>query len=559
MTSATQPARMSGLSLRRTEFTWRQWGDWWWLGALLLVAIVIRLWLFRGFMGSDDVIYATRGLEVLAGLWSPSDYNGALRYGINLPIAAAVGLLGRSEGALAAWGLICSLGEIAVIYVYALRIWGTRVAVSASLVLATIPQHIDSATNITADAPFAALLTLSMVLLHFGVSSGKAVLLVGAGLAVGFAGWIKPEAAIVFSIPFGILALAFTASRRKVLWLVFGAAAAASLNLMLFTWAFADPFYYAHVLARQIKAGSANPASWQSYDANFYFRLLFLDGRTLWLAPMLAVLGAWFAVYAQGQAQRRTGLFTVLWAIFLLVFFSFFVYSLSPLRLIPKQTNYAIIFAAPIAVLAGVALARMRAEASIALMAVLCIGGVLLAALDGYGHNLHAASHRDTIRFAQANRSSVVYASGQTLNLNHVLGLMGQENAGNLLPLKEMTEVIAVPHSLPEGFPIIAAYHSAWPEWRGEMAGLLQGAGAHCVRQIAQSVGAPSVTDLLVTRIVRAVRASLPSWADRQMRFTDKLLLPEFVQFYSVDRGCLAQIRKTALLSSKASGGLEPK
>lgn len=542
MTHVTKPARISDASITLTELTLRRWGDWLSLGPLLVVAIAIRLWLFRGFMGSDDVIYATRGLEVLAGLWTPSDYNGALRYGVNLPIAAAVGLLGRSEGALAAWGLACSLGEIAIVYAYSVRVWGTRVAVFAGLVLATIPQHIDSATNIAADAPFAALLTLSMVLLHFGVSTGKAVTLVGAGLALGFAGWIKPEAALIFSMPFGIMALTFMQDRRQVLWLVLGAAAAASLNLALFAWAFGDPFYYAHVVARQLKGGSANSTSWQSHDANFYFRLLFIDGRTLWLAPMLALLGAWFTVRTQHPAQRRTGFFTVLWVCLLLLFFSFFVYSLSPLRLIPKQTNYALIFAAPIAVLAGVALARMKTVAAIAMIALLGIGGLLLAALDGYGHNLHAATHRDTIRFAQANRSATVFASSQTLNLNHVLGLMGQENATNLLPLKEIAKTNGVKLSLPDGVQIIAAYYPGWPEGLGDVARLFQGETGHCMRQIAMAVGEPSATDILVTRIVSTVRAFLPSWADRHVRFTDKLLLPEPVRFYAVDRVCLAQV-----------------
>ncbi len=538
----TTHARMSVTSMKTSEFTSRRWVDMLLLGALLVMATVIRLWLFRGFRGSDDVIYATRGLEIVAGLWTPSDYNGALRYGVNLPIAAAVSLLGQSEGALAAWGLVCSLGEIAIVYAYALRAWGTRVAVFASLVLATIPQHIDSATNIAADAPFSAMLTLSMILLYFGVISKRAVLLVGAGLAVGFAGWIKPEAAIVFCMPIGIMALTFMQDRSQVIWLVFGAAAAASLNLALFAWAFGDPFYYAHVFDRMIKASVGNTISWQSDDAFFYFRLLFVDGRTLWLAPMLALLGGWFAVRTNDPVRRRTGYFTVLWVTLLLLFFSFFVYSLSPLRLIPKQTNYAIIFAAPITVLAGVALARMKTGVAFTFIFLLGIGGLLLAALDGYGHNLHVATHRDTIRFAHANRSAVVLASSQTLILNHVLGLMGQENASNLLSLKEIAESNRVNPSLPVGTQIVAAYYPGWPEARGNVARLFQGESLHCMRQVAQSVGVPSATDNLVIRRVSTVRASLPSWVDRHLRFTDRLLFPEPVRFYSVDRVCLAQL-----------------
>lgn len=515
-----------------------------WIPVVLLVfAAAIRLWQFRGFMGSDDAIYAIRGLEVAAGNWIPSDYNGALRYGVNLPIAAAVGLFGQSEVVLAAWGLACSLGEIAMVYAYALRAWGTRTAVFACLVLACIPQHISSATDMAADAPFAAMLTLSMVLLYFGISNGKVLLLIVAGLAVGFAGWVKPEAALVFSMPFGIMALIFMHDRRQILWPVVAAAAVASLNLAMFAWAFGDPFYYVNVLSQQLKAGLVNPSSWQSYDANFYFRLLFVDGRTFWLAPMLALLGTWFALRSQEPPPWRTGYFTVLWISLLLLFFSVFIYSLTPLRLIPKQTNYALIFAAPVSVLAGLALARMRNWAAIALMALVGIGGVFLATLGGYGHHLHAATHRDTIHFAQANQSSVVFSASQTLNLNRAFDLMGQENADNLRPLKELAAVNGSLQAVPIGVQMIAAYYPGWPEARGDLARLINGKSSQCLQQIGEAVGQPNATENAAMRFVGTVRAFLPGWIDKQVRFTDKLLSPERVRFYAIDRVCLAKMQ----------------
>lgn len=561
MTSVAQSVRVSNLPVQVTKSIWHRDVDLWWLVALLSVALAIRLWLFRGFFGSDDVVYATRGLEVLAGLWTPFDYNGALRYGMNIPIAAAVGLFGRSEGALAAWGLTCSLGEIALVYAYSVRVWGTRVAVFAGLVLATIPQHIDSATNIAADAPFSALLTLAMVLLHFAARTGKVLVVVGAGLSLGFAGWIKPEAALVFSMPFAIMAFTFMRDWRQLVWLVLGAAAATGLNLALFAWAFHDPFYYAHVLARQLQGGSGTTISWQSSDANYYFRLLFLDGRVLWLAPMLALPGAWLAVRAQDPVQRRTGYFTVLWACLLLLFFSFFIYSVNPLRWIPKQSNYAIIFAAPISVLAGVALARLRVGVAIALAALLGMGGLLLAALDGYGHHLHAATHRDTIRFARGNKDALVFASGQTLSLNHVFGLLGKDKAVNLLPLKDMAKMVMVPPSAWHGRQIVAAYHSEWPEARGNVKRLFEGDRARCMGLIAEAAGEPSATDTLATAIISWVRAFLPAWADRQVRFTDKLLLPEPVRFYSVNIDCLAQTQAQSAhySNSKVYDAMGPK
>ena len=96
---------------------------------LLFIAAAIRVWMFNGLAAMDGSIYSARGLEVANGIWLQSDYIGELRFGVNLPIAAAVGFLGRTEGALAAWGLICSLVEIALVYVFATRAWGTRVAI----------------------------------------------------------------------------------------------------------------------------------------------------------------------------------------------------------------------------------------------------------------------------------------------------------------------------------------------------------------------------------------------------------------------------------------------
>lgn len=145
----------------------------WAIGGTLLVALGVRLLEFRGLYGSDDAIYSIRALEVAAGLWLPSDYIGALRYGINLPVAAFVTVFGRNEWALAGWGLTCSMAELLLVCIFAHRAWGTRAAVFAGLVLAFIPLHIDAATGLIADAPFSAFFTLAAVLVYSGVTSNQ--------------------------------------------------------------------------------------------------------------------------------------------------------------------------------------------------------------------------------------------------------------------------------------------------------------------------------------------------------------------------------------------------
>lgn len=512
---------------------------WLGLGVVLLVAALLRVFLFRGFRGSDDAIYAARALEVATGLWLPSDYNGALRYGVNLPMASAVLLWGRSETVLALWGVACSLAEIAVVYGYTWRVWGTRSAIFSGLILATLPQAIDSATNMTADAPFAAWLTLSLVLLYFGCQSKRVLLLFGAGLALGFSGWIKPEAALVFGVVFAIMALAFMPDRRQIIWIFLGAVIAASLNLAMFAWAFDDPFYYVNVFSRMLQAGVSRPTSWQSYDANFYFRLLFIDGRILWLAPLLAVPGVWWALHQPDPVQQRAGYFTVSWMVLLLLFFSFFVYSLTPFRWIPKQANYALMFAAPIAILAGLALARLQQWLAMALMALVCVGGLLLAVLDGYAHYLHATTHRATIRFAQAHPSDLVFASNQTLNLNQVFGLMGQARADNLRPWPDLVARVVEPSTRARPGPLILAYYPGWPQGNAETVQRLHNKSSHCLSLIAQVVGEPRALERWTLYLLTGIRPVLPLFIDRQLSFTDTLLHPVPVNFYTIDRACL--------------------
>jgi 4-amino-4-deoxy-L-arabinose transferase-like glycosyltransferase len=512
------------------------------LAGLLLLAAAIRIWLFFGLTGSDDSIYGKRGLEIVHGLWLESDYVGDLRYGMNLPIAATVQLFGMNEAALAVWGFLCSLAEIAIVYVFAERIWGKRVAILASLILATLPIHVSSASNMWADAPFSVFLTSAVVLLYFGARSARPGLLIAAGLACGLAGWIKPEPTVVFGLAFIIMALSYVPDRRRVAWLFVGMLIAVVPNLALFSWAFGDPLYYLHAGARNLSANFIQNASpWGEHAGNFYFRLLFLDGRSFWLAPIVALAGILAASLKGKAGELHGGRFTVLWAVLLLGFFSFFIYSLSPVRLIPKQQNYALIFAAPIALLAAIAITRLGKLATLVTMLVVCSGGLALTVLDGYGRHLHGESNMAAIRFARAHESAMVFSIRQTLDLNRVLVLINREPAGsNLQPMSQLLDSLQA-GALPPDKAVFLAYHPDWPEANGKFAGLFKGGPAACLHQVAEVAGQPNTTEQLVLHLLAAIRSVVPEKVDHQLRFTDNLLAPHPVSFHSVDTACLRQ------------------
>ncbi len=515
------------------------WGT---LLILLCLALAVRLWLFVGLSGSDDAVYSLRGLEVTLGQWLPSDYVGDLRYGMNLPIAVSLKLLGMNNAGLVGWGLLCSLAEIALIYLFAERTWGRRAAVFSSAILIVTPLHLTSATNMWADAPFSLFLSTSAILLWAGVRSGRAPLILAAGLICGLAGWIKPEPAVVFGLILTILALVHLKARRQVGWIFVGAILAAIPNLILFTWAFGDPLYYLHAGARNLQSNFIeNAAPWGDHSGSYYFRLFFIDGRAFWLAPLLAVPGMALALFKGSDEERRAGRFVTLWAVLLVLGFSFFVYSLSPLRLIPKQYNYALIFAAPLALLAGLTLARLSPLLAIPVLLTAVIGGLLLGCLDGFSRHLHGETHFASLRFARQHPEAVVFVSSQGYNLNSVLRLMGREHAPNARRLGELAPARDEPSPLPADRPYFVAFHPSWPETRGKAGQLLKGDSAHCLSPVAERIGTPNGTERVLSALLVAVRSVLPPALDQRVSFTDDVLHPQPVRLYALDGACLRQ------------------
>ena len=122
--------------------------EWWDLPLLLLSALLLRLVLSSGAIGSDDITYYGAAAGVADGSWPSSDYNGALRYGFNIPAGLAMLVFGPGLGAAIAWPLLCSLIEIAAIYLFTSAIAGRTAAAMAGLLLAATPLHVSVATRI---------------------------------------------------------------------------------------------------------------------------------------------------------------------------------------------------------------------------------------------------------------------------------------------------------------------------------------------------------------------------------------------------------------------------
>lgn len=168
------------------------------LTLILLLALVVRLVTYNGAFGSDDLTYFQRAAELARGEWTSANYNGALRYGFNLPAAGFIALFGESLFVANLWPLACSLIEISAVYMFASAVMNRRAGAYAALLLASAPLHIAVATRIHADPVVSMFVTVGYVLLYFGALRRRPMLLFAAGLSIGCIFWTKELAAVTW-------------------------------------------------------------------------------------------------------------------------------------------------------------------------------------------------------------------------------------------------------------------------------------------------------------------------------------------------------------------------
>jgi hypothetical protein len=66
--------------------------------------------------GSDAVAYVQTAYNIASGDWRSSDYIGATRYGMNLPMALSIYLAGLSQSSANLWPFLTSIGAVVIIF-----------------------------------------------------------------------------------------------------------------------------------------------------------------------------------------------------------------------------------------------------------------------------------------------------------------------------------------------------------------------------------------------------------------------------------------------------------
>lgn len=416
--------------------------DWLSLVTLLAVTIALRVLFYTGFFGSDEVTYIETAVNIASGDWRASNYIGATRYGMNLPVALSIYLFGLSQASANLWPFLCSVGEVAIVFTVARWVWSTRIAIVSAGLLALLPLHVHLAGRVLADSPLAFFLSLSVGLLLRAAYSRYWLTYLAAGLAWGGVFWVKESVALLYLPVFLLLSVYLNGFNGRWLWLFVGIGIAIIANCALMYFVAGDPMHVFAVMKKavvNIAGMTVETSPW------FYFRYLFLDIKHTFLLGFLAAAGTIFCArnFARDKQAAPGTQFVVLWVFLLVGMFSFAVVSFSPVKLVMKQTNYMLIFAGPLALLAGWFLASLPRRVFVPLGALVVCGSVVLAALEQQAITVFTANSRTAYVFLRDNPNA--YLLGTTNNERAINFFSMMENRRELreriMSFSEMADV----------------------------------------------------------------------------------------------------------------------
>jgi len=410
---------------------------------IFIYASLLRIVFFTGVMGSDDLVYLESAIDIANGVWQTShyDYCGAIRYGFNIPVAILIKIFGTNEFSLNLWPFICSIGEVVLVFILARLIWGLKTAILSSIIIASLPLHVSFAGRVLADAPLAFFITLSFFLFYIAEKQKKAFLYLFTGLTIGFVFWIK-EVVSIYAIVFLIYGLIQRKWRMEWFWLIIGSLTMISVNCFLF-WLISGDFFH---LFKIIPSRNLIVFSSREYcgDPWYYFRYMFFDGRHTWLMPYLALLGLaiWVKQIIRKPSRDIPETYIIIWAISLVLLFSFLVVSVNPLRFIMKQTNYMLIFMSPLSLLAGYFLMRSRGAIQGIILPILIAGSIILSALEQQAIRVFTSNSKAAVTFAKEHPKVHVYGTQNAVNVSDFMHLMKyQKGRGIIRSFSELAEL----------------------------------------------------------------------------------------------------------------------
>jgi len=400
------------------------------------------------------VTYTGAAFALLDGNWAVSSYVGANRYGVNLPVAGFGWLFGRNEFAAAAYSMLCSVAEVGLVAYFGARMFTARAGFLAGLVLATLPIHVHFAGRMMADAPLALAVTASFLFFWDGESRNRRLSFFVAGLAAAWAFWVKP-ATIFYAALFLTYPLLFRTFNLRWGWMAVGFLVVMVANGLFFQVLTGNFWFVLQNMAERSASGYLGTelaAGSQRNEPLYYFGYLYVKIFHTWALGFLALAAsvAWLYKRRSHPSGSAAMPFVLWWGGGMLLILSLLVVSFSPLTLIPKQTNYMLMFVAPLALMAGYLMAQVRDRWQAVSVAAVVVPAIVLSLLLQANIAVFTANSKATVQFAHENSGATVYAStnGYRLGQFHAL-VLPDALPVRIRALEEWNKTIAGASGLP--------------------------------------------------------------------------------------------------------------
>lgn len=207
-----------------------------------------------------------------------------------------------------------------------------------------------------------------------------------------------------------------------------------------------DPLHALKVVLGQMRNSFISGADFAEDGAWYYFKYLFVDIRHVGLAGWLAACAA-FAFVLNYRGLRRHTLYLVFWLLALVSVLSFTPVSLSPIKLVMKQSNYLTLFLAPLALVAGYLIATLPAKIKLVVLFLTLAGGLFLAGLEQQAYRVFTSNSKAAFKFSGQHAGEQIIGSNNNGNIAAIYAML-DENRQSRGRFRYMSEL---PHHVVKG------------------------------------------------------------------------------------------------------------
>jgi hypothetical protein len=338
-----RPAHVSLAAGRRRQTFWTGHGP---IRALLpetaifLVGFALRWFAFTGPTQGDDFAYLEHAHDWVTGTFHPAnlDYVYGLRYGVTLPVAAAMRLFGPGTISVALPSLLASMLALVFAIWIGRQLGGTALGRLSGETVAITPITVLSASFVLPEAFLDLALWASLAIAIAARRTNSRLLLFIAGLAGGYGYLVRGYAPVLATL--GILPILVSGRFRAASWLWFlaGLSLFPAAEMGYHAWATGDPLWSFHLQSRVY-----------AHLGNLNNSLLFYPGilvRPDWALGILPGLVALAIPAAWRSHTLRVGLS---WLLLWFGFLEFAPMDLHPLVWIQKEPRYLSVLVLPAA------------------------------------------------------------------------------------------------------------------------------------------------------------------------------------------------------------------